>query len=917
MKKAFLLIFFIFFFPVLLFAQQKGVKLINTGESLISTEPGKSITIVLNVTNTGGSNEEFVMDADIPESWRMISRFFPFQLPSGASDMKIVSIFIPQDAAADKYELKFTVKSTRNPGIIDICTVYVAVQSITKLEVNLIDAPRFCVAGNEYISTFRVTNNSNSAQEITLKLSSSNNIPASIDINQVKLSPRDAVEVPVLVKVPENLKQDLIHIVKLSAVGVENGKPVEAFAESRVQIIVKGGARESRLITVPARMSLRALGAEEGDESAYAWQGELSGQNTFGTKDNITTVEYSFRGPDTYDDDRKVNLIYTSHDEYWMKLGRKHYGLLAGDTNYSLTELTENAFYARGVQANANYGKFSLMGYYAKSRFTEPEEIESAASIDYSLTKDIILGLNFMHHNPENKPSNSLGSIDLNISTIGRTNIDLEYSIDKGDDGYANGYYGNISTYNDFFNGNLKFLRAEPGFDGTYNDQQTISGSVNVPIKKLVTVNASIYNSRTNLENNENKYSASLQYTYQAGLTFNFKTNTTLYTGLKLVENKDQLDAPLFDYRQKTLNASISQTLKRFVFSLSTEIGRERDYLYENDSEVDRLYFSGAYKPLSGHTFGVYANIDNNRNDQGRKHYGTTLGFNMDYVFNPRNNIGFSLEGRKLEVEGSGTSYVYNSNLNITIAKIHTIFLETRYVPVSSNDDDSLFAFSLKYSFLIGIPVGIRTDFGSIVGKVIDAQTGRGLQGVIVVLGKMTTITDKNGNFEFYTVKNGDAWLDIDASNISAGLITTVKPPIKVSVSAGKNRCEISLVKASRITGKLLLYEFEKTQLSETDKAGLIEIGGLSGVVLELKNENSSVSAQSTRDGTFSFDDLLPGKWTLTINKNSLPRFTYLEKNDLEFELKPGDAQDITIKVLPRKRVIQMLGGGAVQMENQ
>jgi hypothetical protein len=93
------------------------------------------------------------------------------------------------------------------------------------------------------------------------------------------------------------------------------------------------------------------------------------------------------------------------------------------------------------------------------------------------------------------------------------------------------------------------------------------------------------------------------------------------------------------------------------------------------------------------------------------------------------------------------------------------------------------------------------------------------------------------------------------------------------------------------------------------------QVGGLSGALFELKNENSSLSAQSTRDGTFSFDDLVPGKWTLTINKNSLPRFTYLEKNEIEFELKPGDAQDITIKVLPRKRVIQMMGGGDVQLE--
>ena len=48
-----------------------------------------------------------------------------------------------------------------------------------------------------------------------------------------------------------------------------------------------------------------------------------------------------------------------------------------------------------------------------------------------------------------------------------------------------------------------------------------------------------------------------------------------------------------------------------------------------------------------------------------------------------------------------------------------------------------------------------------------------------------------------------------------------------------------------------------------------------------------------------------------------MPQYHYLEKDTFEIELAPGEKKEILIRVLPRKRTIQMIEEGETLIEEE
>ena len=71
------------------------------------------------------------------------------------------------------------------------------------------------------------------------------------------------------------------------------------------------------------------------------------------------------------------------------------------------------------------------------------------------------------------------------------------------------------------------------------------------------------------------------------------------------------------------------------------------------------------------------------------------------------------------------------------------------------------------------------------------------------------------------------------------------------------------------------------------------------------------------RKGRFSFDDVRPGQWTLAVHADNLPEYHYLEKDTFEIELAPGDKKELLVRVLPRKRTIQVIEEGGTLIEEE
>ena len=134
-------------------------------------------------------------------------------------------------------------------------------------------------------------------------------------------------------------------------------------------------------------------------------------------------------------------------------------------------------------------------------------------------------------------------------------------------------------------------------------------------------------------------------------------------------------------------------------------------------------------------------------------------------------------------------------------------------------------------------------------------------------------------------------------------------------------QAEVPLVEGALITGQVAVFSEEQKEglsLEGTGKEEVLDQGvGLPNVTAKLTSDEETFLQVTDRDGHFQFARLRPGHWTLKVYDTKLPRFHYLEQNVFEFDLEPGDQEDLLVKVFVKRRPIQLLEEGELQVEEK
>jgi hypothetical protein len=87
--------------------------------------------------------------------------------------------------------------------------------------------------------------------------------------------------------------------------------------------------------------------------------------------------------------------------------------------------------------------------------------------------------------------------------------------------------------------------------------------------------------------------------------------------------------------------------------------------------------------------------------------------------------------------------------------------------------------------------------------------------------------------------------------------------------------------------------------------------------LVEVRCEEEVLRGLTDHKGRFSFDDLRPGKWSLKVYDRDLPAYHFLEDEQFQFDLKPGEQRDTVVRVLPRLRPIQIIDEGPLSQEKR
>lgn len=236
-------------------------------------------------------------------------------------------------------------------------------------------------------------------------------------------------------------------------------------------------------------------------------------------------------------------------------------------------------------------------------------------------------------------------------------------------------------------------------------------------------------------------------------------------------------------------------------------------------------------------------------------------------------------------------------------------------------------AFSLSWETRFSTTLPFIATKGQLEGRVfIDANTNgqydtgeKGISELLLALGDAQALSGGEGEFRFLPLPGGDYSLRI--LNLPLHYIPLTSMPIPVQLKAGVvEQAEVPLVEGAMITGRVAVFSEEQREGLSLEGSGREPSAygeGLSNVSLRLTSDEETFLQVTDRDGHFQFERLRPGHWTLKVYDTKLPRFHYLEKNVFEFDLKPGDQGDLLVKVFVKRRPIQLLEEGTLQMEDK
>ena len=907
---------------------------LKDAKELLETKPRQIVTTVFRITNPTDEKREFVTEVKLPQGWALITKDFPFELNPNETDTKLVSFLVPQTTLAGKYELTYVIKDRKYPAIRDFYTVYVVVLPVNKLQVKSLESPSYVIAGEQYQSSFVVTNLGNTEYTIDTKVGSGENIPYVIDAEKFTLAPGQSKTVTVTVKTDAKITTALKHRLQLTAEAVEDSKTkAKAQSESIVEIIPRISGVEDNFHRIPTEITFRYVSQSNNDRTS-GLQTEVQGEGTL-DEQGKQHVKFRFRGPDVQD-----KSILGQRDEYSLSYWTKDYELHFGDRNYSLSWLTENYLYGRGLEGKLNINDdFSLGAYHAKTRWLEPATEETAAYMDYLINEKSRVGLNYLRKYRDGKISN-ITSFEGELEPFENTKAELEYALGPGGSSKDNAYLTKLYGRNNWLSYYLKLTHAGPDYPGYYRDLDYISGGLTVPIDRRLRLNASFRQEKNNLDLDPSFYSAPLEKYYQLGVDYRLETDTTFTLEWLSRERKDRLDSPEFDYQENTFRFGIGQGFDKLTLYTSAERGKTKNNLDSTTCPSERYTASVYFRPDDRQSYGGYLYYDENSDFTGESRRSTTIGLNARYKI--ANKTFFSLALQTGDYQGSAhgdrdnlelrLSHTFANNNELSVLARHTQYRN------SYMEDDT--ALMVECTIPLGLPVCRKKSIGRIEGHVYDEETRNPVGDCLLRLNGSTAVTDKAGNFTFPSVRPGIYYLSVDMVSIGMNRIPSRKMPLELAVQGGeKTLAYIPVTRAARLSGRVIVYSYknnhnnkiapseEPNTIDEFYVAGnsdsnsadtkLIEDHGLANVIVELKNSSEIRRTDTDNQGGFVFEELRPGEWTLKIYSDNLPEYHYLEKDTFELELRPGQREEISAKVLPRKRRIRIIAEPQTLLEEE
>lgn len=118
--------------------------------------PQEILTVPFRATNPSLEARELVEQIQAPPGWRLLAEPGTFRLSPGASEIRLLSVYVPVTTLAGRYPLLYRVEDSRQRGVADQAPIEVTVRPVLQLEVRPETVPERVIAGKTYTAVLQV-----------------------------------------------------------------------------------------------------------------------------------------------------------------------------------------------------------------------------------------------------------------------------------------------------------------------------------------------------------------------------------------------------------------------------------------------------------------------------------------------------------------------------------------------------------------------------------------------------------------------------------------------------------------------------------------------------------------------------------------------------------------------------------------
>lgn len=861
-----------------------------------SVKPGKMINFPVVVRNNTSESKQISLELKLPAGWRSILEAVDFSLAPGKSKVQLFSVQAPLNASVDEHTVEVVAVDQQNETPLGYDKTSVELEEVIDLELSLVEAPQYVMAGEEMSALVRVENRGNTAQNVFLETM---NCSLSGDASfRIEAGTSKEIEVTATTNREQMVAQNSFFVVRALV-----GQKMWGSVNRSYTVFPVHKEKRDLYFRYPIKLSMSFLTTNTSGAPIQALQLEAEGRG-FLDVGKVHYLEFLARGPDN----RRLGFMGL-YDQYYAKYVNEKLGLTVGEQSYRFTDLTESSRFGLGAEVAYLFGsRFTLGALYVKPRYYTDIKDEFAVYAGFKWDRDNELKVHAI------RKKSVVGTSDANLLSLSGelqpfeyTDVEFEFSAGESGGDWDKAFRAGVSSRISFlrFTGIYNFTGKN--YPGYYNNSKFYSGNLSARLFKDMDLSFFAREDFKNARLDTFFLSAPYSKSYQASL--NYRMGRQMRTRLFWRESirKDRLALDKFDYQTRTWNLELSNKVRRWNYSLLGEYGKAFNFQLAdsiNMQETYRLSGSLGYNLAGKHLIRLFANWSNLNSFIAPGQQNLNSGIAISSTFSKSLKASLYLQNAYAIDDYYKNRNLMQATLDYTFFRRHTIGLRSYYTIFRRQTENPDFSAALTYSYNLGIPLKQVLEAGDLKGT-ITYDDGSPVKGVVVSFANQKEVTNERGEFVFLDVEPGDHLLFIDNDKMEVDELPSVPLPAKVEIM-GNQESSLNLVihKGVKVSGRFAFTE----DLDEE-----VELGG---IVLELSGSFDRYRIASSEDGSFAFPLVRPGKYLLKIFQSTVPEGYLLNQSVIQLNLKPGEKVQLHPEIRKKKRNIVFSSKGFVLTPN-